>query len=642
MNDDMQLVRDYAVRRSEPAFETLVARYVNLVYSTAVRQVGDPHLAEEITQAVFLILARKAGTLDDNTILPSWLYRTAGFAAADALKAGRRRTQREQEAYMQSRPDPSENAAWEPIAPLLDKAMAGLPEKDRHAIVLRFFQDKSLQEVGAALGASEEAAKKRVQRALDKLQRFFTKHGVSSTTAVIAGMISANSVHAAPAALATSVTAIALGKGAAAGATTLTLTQGALKIMAWTKVKTTVVIGSAALALTLGTGYFGYFSGWHSPRKLPAGKVTPAIDFRDHYGLILAGDGSLWSWGEEDLGWPVLGLAHLDHTTNLSRIGSDTDWVAMAAGGSHNLAIKADGSLWAWGANYRSQLGDDTKITRPAPVRSALGNDWKQVAAGNDFSVALKKDGTLWAWGGNWSGELGNGSTNNSATPVQIGTGTNWVRIWSDYIENVGQQSDGSLWFWGCQYRWFNDQGTSFPMPTRVSPDTDWVDVSLGDFRAFAIKADGTLWAWGADADIYTGGDKLLNDRPVQVGTDRDWQACGSSFAGPCALFRKKDGSLWALDDVLDQRSQRLGNPAWQLQPVSFRRIDLKREVIAFAGGRQKLGVALTRNGEVWTWGRVFGDHATSDYMGSKGQRQNPKYTTRDTPWPLSISAAVP
>src|ERR1700752_198142 len=137
MNDDMELVRDYVARRSEQAFETLVSRYVNLVYSAAVRRVRDPHLAEEITQAVFIILARKAGTLAPDTIVPSWLYRTAGFAAADALKIQRRRAQREQEAHVQTQLNEPEDEAWRQIAPLLDAAIAGLSEKDRHAIVLR-------------------------------------------------------------------------------------------------------------------------------------------------------------------------------------------------------------------------------------------------------------------------------------------------------------------------------------------------------------------------------------------------------------------------------------------------------------------------------------------------------------------------
>src|SRR5580693_6896820 len=136
VNDDMQLVSDYIVGHSEHAFETLISRHINLVYSAAVRQVRDPDMAQEVTQAVFILLARKAGTLGADTILPSWLHRAANFAAADALKIQRRRAQREQEAMMQSQLNESENDTWLQIAPLLDTAIAALNAKDRAAIVL--------------------------------------------------------------------------------------------------------------------------------------------------------------------------------------------------------------------------------------------------------------------------------------------------------------------------------------------------------------------------------------------------------------------------------------------------------------------------------------------------------------------------
>ncbi len=263
MNDDLTLLREFARDNSEAAFATLVTRHVNLVHSVALRQVRDPQLADEITQAVFIILARKADSLGDKIILSGWLCRTARYASANTLTIQRRRQQREQEAYMQSQLEQSQNdlsrqsetdaEMWNQIAPLLDGALEKLGQKDHDALVLRYFENKSFAEVGASLGASEDAAKMRVSRALEKLRKFFTKRGVTFSSAALAGTISANSVQAAPVALAKSVTAVAIAKGAAASGSTLTLIKGALKIMAWTKMKTTIV-ASAVVLLAAGTG----------------------------------------------------------------------------------------------------------------------------------------------------------------------------------------------------------------------------------------------------------------------------------------------------------------------------------------------------------------------------------------------------
>jgi RNA polymerase sigma factor (sigma-70 family) len=245
--DDSALLRQYAENNSEEAFAALVSRHVNLVYSVALRQVGNPHAAEEITQAVFIILARKAAALRHDKALAGWLFQATRLTANNFIRSEARRHHREEEAYMQSILDEAGTEIWPRIAPLLDSAVAGLREPDRRAVVLRFYEGRNLREVGLALGASEAAAEKRVSRALERLRKFFSKRGVDSTAAIIGETISAHSVQAAPAGLAKTISVVAMAKGAAASASTLTLIQGALKLMAWTKMKTAAVVGLAVL-----------------------------------------------------------------------------------------------------------------------------------------------------------------------------------------------------------------------------------------------------------------------------------------------------------------------------------------------------------------------------------------------------------
>jgi RNA polymerase sigma factor (sigma-70 family) len=250
--DDLTLLREYAARGSEAAFAELVARRVGFVYSAALRQVRDPHLAGEITQAVFIILAQKAGRISDQTILAGWLFKTTRYAAIaqarDAAKRSLRTATIEKEFQMQSEIQASApDALWEKMSPLLDEALATLGETDRQAVLLRFFENKSLAEVGGHLGTGEDTARKRVARALEKLHRYFRKRGVSSTTAILAGAISANSVQAAPVTLAKAVTATAFAKGAAASGSTLTLAQGTIKTMTWMKLKFALGVSIAML-----------------------------------------------------------------------------------------------------------------------------------------------------------------------------------------------------------------------------------------------------------------------------------------------------------------------------------------------------------------------------------------------------------
>ena len=310
MSDDMDLVRQYARCKSEEAFATLVSRHVNLVYSVALRQVGDAHLAEEITQTVFIILARKAGSLGSKTVVSGWLYRTARYAAAKALTLRRRRQDREQEAYMRAQLNETESSAWRQIEPVLDTAMAQLGEKDHNAVVLRFFEDRTFKDISSALGTTEAGAKMRVNRALEKLRTFFTKRGLTFSATAIGGAISAHSVQAAPAGLATSVTVAAV-KGATVTTSTLSLINTTMKLMAWTKLKMTAVAGALVL-IAAGTTTVvihtvnGQTNPGQAPAKSPftfAGYSTPEASVQSMLWAASNGDWKQVETGETSEEW---------------------------------------------------------------------------------------------------------------------------------------------------------------------------------------------------------------------------------------------------------------------------------------------------------------------------------------------------
>ena len=246
--EDMELLREYALKRSESAFAALVDRHVgNWFIRPTLRQLHDVHLAEDVTQAVFVILARKADRLSHREVLSGSLVESHALCGQCPNPNRHASFPPQTEAYMQSTLNEPSFVVWEQLAPLLDEAMASLGDIDRNALALRFFENKTGPEIAKELKLNEAAAKKRITRALEKLQRFFLRHGVDSTTAIIAGAISANSVQAAPVALAKSVTAAAIAKGTTASSSTLALIKGVLKIMAWTKTKTTIIAGVVLL-----------------------------------------------------------------------------------------------------------------------------------------------------------------------------------------------------------------------------------------------------------------------------------------------------------------------------------------------------------------------------------------------------------
>ncbi len=429
---DARLLEQFARNGSEEAFAALVQRHIALVHSVAMRHTANAQHAQDITQAVFVILARKAGTLGRRTVLPGWLYHTARLTAANLQRAETSRIRREQEAFMQSQlQEPVNDALWRELSPQLDEAMAGLGTSERDALVLRYFQNKSMAEVGKFLGLEENTAQKRVSRALEKLRKFFTKRGVSSTTAIIAGVISANSVQAVPVTLAKSVTAVALTKGAAASASTLTLIKGALKIMAWTKVKTAAVAGAGVLlaaGLTTITvqqifshrehaagaggyvfhftlsGYQGDYLGLPRPGNTPE-KFAPEFISRETqsvHGLVFAPDGEqlVYMWDDpagQQKGVRLAYMRQMDGrwtdpvVLEFSRTSSCINPVFSADGKRIIFSRFAGGRMDYCSCEVSADKYSAPQIIKPPiPTQSAMPFSYSEDASGDVyFSCAL-------------------------------------------------------------------------------------------------------------------------------------------------------------------------------------------------------------------------------------------------------------
>jgi RNA polymerase sigma factor (sigma-70 family) len=245
MIDDRQLLARYVAEVSEEAFTELTRRYLGLVYSAALRQVRHEQLAQDVTQVVFANLARKARSIPEGTVLAGWLHRDTRYTALDFLRAEARRLRREQQSVEMNSTNSDPQPGWEEIRPLLDEALTKLAPADRDALLLRYFEQRDFAGVGAALGASAEAARKRVDRALERLREQLVKRGIRTTAAALGGALTVHAVETVPAGLVVSLVA-----GAAA-----TAASGAggwiSNLLIMTKAK--IAIGTALLAGILAT-----------------------------------------------------------------------------------------------------------------------------------------------------------------------------------------------------------------------------------------------------------------------------------------------------------------------------------------------------------------------------------------------------
>jgi alpha-tubulin suppressor-like RCC1 family protein len=268
----------------------------------------------------------------------------------------------------------------------------------------------------------------------------------------------------------------------------------------------------------------------------------------DHYSLAIKSDGTLWAWGYNNYG--QLGDGTTTERHSPVQIGKESNWSLVKCGELHTLALKTDGTLWAWGNNNTGQLGDGSTNNKSFPVQIGTDKDWLTVACGWKFTLALKIDGTLWGWGYNGLGQLGDGTTNNKISPVQIGNDKDWVYLDCGEFHTIAIKSDGTLWAWGANNFGQLGDGTTTDKHTPIQIGSNQYCYkstmeNSQNVNTEAIRTDGSLWGWGWNFNGELGdGTKIQRNSPVQIGTSHNWLQVASAEIHTLAI--KSDGTLWA------------------------------------------------------------------------------------------------
>ncbi len=386
----------------------------------------------------------------------------------------------------------------------------------------------------------------------------------------------------------------------------------------------------------LGLGTSGATTNQLSPVQVGSDANWRSVSAGAGYTLAIRTDGTLWAWGGNNIGQLGLGTT----TTQLSpvQVGTDANWRSVSAGRDHVLALRQDGTLWSWGSNDSGQLGNGTASNvvqvRP-PLQVGTATTWRSVAAGNAHSLALRQDGTLYAWGDNRYGQLGNGTTTRQLTPTPAGGSATWQSIATGALasHSAGLRTDGTLYTWGRNAN--GELGAGFTqqlMPLQVGPPTTWQGLGAGSNSTFGLRPDGTLWTWGDNPNGQLGTDSNFEQpTPTQVGTATTWRQVSIGYWHMAAV--RQDGTLWAWGD--NQMGELgLGTTIFNLRtPVQVGTDTNWRSVSA--GHFATFGIRT--DGTLWAWGSNaygrLGDGTTTNVL-----RRAPVQIGTATTW-QSVSA---
>jgi alpha-tubulin suppressor-like RCC1 family protein len=292
------------------------------------------------------------------------------------------------------------------------------------------------------------------------------------------------------------------------------------------------------------------------PKRIGTNDKWKYVSSVSYSSLGIKNDGSLWAWGLE-LGKPAYVNGNIQAIANPTQVGTDMNWKSVSLGYmGFALAIKTDGSLWAWGYNGDGQVGDGSKNNRSAPVRVGTDTNWTQIVAGYSSSFAIRSDGSLWVWGANMFGDFGDGTNIGSSVPKMVGTDKDWKFISAD-ASVLAIKTDGTLWGWGSNLDGELGIGNTInqELPRKIATQTNWRKVDTARGASLGVKNDGTLWAWGG----VTGGGMGIPSQngstvPLQVGTGVDWSDArvlrSNGFNQGAIAISLKDGALftWGTD----------------------------------------------------------------------------------------------